>query len=82
MRKPDARKEPMSAVGNYIDMLEKKIVELDKEIETLSGEVEQYKCQLKKERLTTAETFPVWAVDVDLVHRVIEIEVEKGEIES
>ena len=59
MRKPDARKEPMSAVGNYIDMLEKKIVELDKEIETLSGEVEQYKCQLKKERLTTAETFPV-----------------------
>ena len=76
MIKPDARKSPMSIVGNYIESLEKKIVELGKEIETLSGEVEQY----KKERLATAENLPIGAVDVDLVHRVIEIEVEKGEI--
>ena len=76
MRKPDTRKAPMSAVGDYIEMLEKKIIELGEEIETLSGEVVKY----KKERLATAEKMPAGAVDVDLVHRVIEVKVEKGEI--
>ncbi len=33
MKKPDTRKAPMSAVSDYIEILEKKIIELNNELE-------------------------------------------------
>jgi len=69
MKKPDTRKAPMSAVSDYIEMLEKKIIELNNELE-----------KYRKGHLAP-EILPVGAVNVDSVHRVIETKVEKSEIE-
>ena len=56
MERPDARKEPMSAVGDYIEMLEKKVVELGNAYKEISSELEVCKRQVyvskEKERLT------------------------------
>ena len=56
MRKPDARKSPMSEVGNYIEMLEKKVVELGNAYKEVSSELEICKRQVhitkEKERLS------------------------------
>jgi len=49
MERPDPRKAPMSVVGDYIEMLEKRIVELGEEIETLTSEIDTSK---ERERLT------------------------------
>ena len=56
MERPDARKAPMSVVGDYIDMLEKKVVELGNAYKEISSELEVCKRQVyvsqEKERLT------------------------------
>ena len=56
MRKPDARKSELSAVGDYIEMLEKKVVELGNAYKEISSELEICKRQVyvsqEKERLT------------------------------
>ncbi len=56
MERPDPRKAPMSVVGDYIEMLEKKVVELGNAYEEISTELEVCKRQIhvtkEKERLT------------------------------
>ena len=56
MRKPDARKSKLSEVGDYIEMLENKVVELGNAYKEISSELEVCKRQVyvsqEKERLT------------------------------
>ena len=56
MERPDPRKAPMSIVGDYIEMLEKKVVELGNAYKEISSELEVCKRQIhvtkEKERLT------------------------------
>ena len=56
MERPDPRKAHMSIVGDYIEMLEKKVVELGNAYKEISSELEVCKRQIhvtkEKERLT------------------------------